>query len=174
MASVVWDSVEGIGVTPCDEICGPLDYFTEIAIPETVEIPCQKPDMEDLLSVMVDAEVISTRLVKTPISTSYEGQQLRGYKLIVELKLKQKIKYVADEPTQSVHAAHFEKTVSSIFVILPPTIDGCDTERLFKNKKLTVTPYVEDIYAAKMNCRKIFKNIVVLINVTANTENCNP
>lgn len=172
MASVVWDSVEGIGVTPWDEICGPLDYFTEIAIPETVEIPCQKPDMEDLLSVMVNAEILSTRLIKTPVSTSYEGQILSGFKLIIELKLKQKIKYVADEPTQSVHAAHFEKTISSIFVILPEEINGCDTERLFKNKKLIVTPYVEDIYAAKMDCRKIFKNIVVLVQVTPPANDC--
>lgn len=165
MASVVRDLVEGIGITPFAELPTNLHYFTQIAVQETVELPGPKPDIEQLLSVMVDAEIISKRLIKTPISTSYEGQHLTGYKLIIELKLKQKIKYVADEPTQSVHAAHFEKLLSSIFIVVPETINNIPIETLVKNDRLVITPYIEDIYAALISCRKIFKNIVLLIDI---------
>lgn len=163
--------VQGIGVTPFSELpVNPL-YFTEIAIPETVCIPCAKPDMEELVSVALDAQVISTRLVRTAIGTSNEGQILTGYKLIIELKLRQKVKYIADEPTQSVHAAHFEKTVSSVFVVVPPSIIvGGVTypiEDLFHQNRLVVTPYIEDIYAKPLNKRCVFKNITVLVDVTA-------
>ena len=102
MATVVRDLVEGIGIADTMPT-NPL-FFTEITVPETLCIPHQKPDMEQLNSVMVDAKVISVRVVPTPVDvTSPEGQHLSGCKLVIELKLREKVKYVADEPTQSVH-----------------------------------------------------------------------
>lgn len=169
MASIVRGLVEGIGITPYEQLPKNPVFFTEITIPETVELPCRKPDIEELISVMVDAEVISTRLVNTPTAVSCEGQVLLGHKLIIELKLRQKVKFIAKEPTQSVHAAHFEKVVSSIFVVLPPGIGTASMEALFKQNKLVVTPYIEDIYAAKLDGRRIFKNVTLLIDVTVNS-----
>lgn len=169
MATVVCGLVQGVGITPYGDLPKTPVYFAEIAIPETVVIPCAKPDIEDLVSIAVDAQVISSRLIETAVGTSNEGQILKGYKLIVELKLRQKIKYVADEPTQSIHAAHFEKVVSSIFVVLPPsvTINGktYTIQELFKQNRLAVTPYVEDIYGALRDKRTIFKNITILLDV---------
>lgn len=169
MNSCKYSSVQGIGVTPFEELPENPIYFTEVAIPETVVIPDAKPDIEDLVSLAIDAEVLSERLIKTAVGTSNEGQNLEGYKLIVEVKLRQKLKYVADEETQSVHAAHFEKVVSSVFVVLPAEVDIDGTifpiEQLFQQKRLAVTPYVEDIYAIQRDARTVFKNITVLLNV---------
>lgn len=165
MASIVRGLVEGIGITPYNQLPKNPMFFTQIAIPETVEIPREKPDIEDLVSVMVDAEIISTRLINTPTAVSCEGQVLLGHKLIIELKLRQKVKYIADEPTQSVHAVHFENIVSSIFVVLPPGIGTASMEDLFIQRKLVVTPYIEDIFAERMDSRRIFKNIILLIDV---------
>lgn len=169
MATVIRGLVQGIGITPYKDLPENPVYFTEIAIPETVVIPDAKPDMENLVSVAVDAEILSTRLVETAVGTSNEGQILTGYKLIVEVKLRQKIKYIADEPTQSVHAAHFEKVVSSIFVVVPTdvTIDGVTytIQELFEQGRLVVTPYIEDIYGVQRDKRTIFKNIVILLDV---------
>ena len=161
--------VQGIGVTEYENLPVHPLYFTQIAIPETVCIPKAKPDIEELISVAVDTHIISVRLVKTAVGKSVEGQVLTGYKLVVEIKLRQKVKYIADEPTQSVHAAHFEKVLSSIFIVVPAsvTIDGetHSIETLFKQNRLVVTPYVEDIYAVARDKRCIFKNITMLLNV---------
>lgn len=166
MASIVRGLVEGIGVTPYDELPKNPVFFTEITIPETLEIPCEKPDMEELMSVMADTEVISTRIINTPIAVSCEGQVLLGHKLIIELKLRQKVKYIAANQEQSIHAVHFEKLVSSIFVVLPPGVGDACMEDLFKEHKLKITPYIEDIHAKKLDKRRIFKNITLLIDVT--------
>jgi hypothetical protein len=170
MANVLRGMVDGIGITDFEDLPEHPSWFTEISIPEVVTIPCQKPDIEQLISVMVDAKVISTRVVNTPESISREGQVLTGRKLIFEIKLKQKITYVADEPTQSVHAAHFEKVISSVFVIVPKTItiSGKDVtiETLLKQNKIVVTPYIEDIFGELKDKRTIFKNITLLVDVT--------
>jgi hypothetical protein len=161
--------VQGIGVTTYENLPANPLYFTQLAIPETVCLPAAKPDIEELLSVAVDTNIISTRLVKTAIGTSVEGQVLSGYKLIIEVRLRQKVKYIANEPTQSVHAAHFEKVLSSIFIVVPATVViGTQTfaiEELFKQNRLVVTPYIEDVYAVARDERCIFKNITMLVNV---------
>lgn len=170
MANVVRNFVEGVGITNFEDLpVNPL-WFTEIAIPEVVCIPEQKPDMEQLMSVMVDAEIVSTRVIVTPVGISSEGQNLSGRKLSVELLLKQKIRYVADEPTQSVHAAHFDKLIASIFIVIPCCFDIggkiFTAEELLQLGRLVVTPYIEDIYGEQRDKRCIFKNITVLLNVT--------
>lgn len=166
MSNVLRDMVDGIGITSFNDLPANPLYFTQICVPETVKLPNEKPDIEDLVSVMVDAKVISVRLINTPVSTSREGQILTGRKLIVELKLKQKVTYVAEEPSQSIHAAHFEKLVSSIFVVVPPVIGTIPIETLFNRNRILITPYIEDIYGKKIDKRTIFKNITILLNVT--------
>lgn len=164
MGSVVRDLVEGIGIA--DSFPTDLLYFTQITLPETIVIPDEKPDMEQLLSVMVDTKIISVRVVDTPIAKSHEGQNLEGCKLVIELKLREKIKYVADEPTQSVHAAHFENVIKSVFVVVPCyDANGVPIKTLLAKNKVKVTPYIEDIYAVKKDKRTIFKNIAMLIDV---------
>lgn len=165
------NTVEGIGVTPYDALpASPISIFTQVSIPEVVCIPCVKPPMEDLLSILVEAKIISVRLIKTPIGVSFEGQRVTGWKLSVELELIQKVKYVADEPTQSVHAAHFKNIVSSIIIVVPDEIPVggalIPIEDLFRANRLVITPYIEDIYGEKRGPKEIFKNITVLLNVT--------
>lgn len=175
MSNVVRQGVEGIGITPFEAL--PIltedSCFTQVAIPETVKIPDIKPDMEELLSVMVEAKIVSLRIIKTPVGTSQEGQHLTGRKLSIELELNQKVKYIADEPSQSVHSAHFTKKVSSIWVVVPEKVkdkngNDINIETLLAQGKLIVTPYIEDIYGEQLDKRTIFKNISVLINVHCN------
>lgn len=168
MANIVRNFVEGIGIA--DDFPVHPHFFTQIAIPEVVVIPEQKPNIEQLISVMVDIDIESTRIINTPVGTSNEGQHLTGKKLSIEILIKQKIKYVADEPTQSVHAAHFDKKMASIFIIVPTTFDingvTYTLEELWEAGRITVTPYIEDIYGELKDKRTIFKNITLLLDVT--------
>lgn len=163
MGSTVKNLVEGIGIATSF----PKDpkYFTQLSIPETLTIPSPKPDMEQLLSVTVDTVIESIKLIDTPVALSNEGQHLSGCKLVIEIKLREKIKYVADEPTQTVHAAHFENVLKSVFVIVPCEVNGQSTKNLLSKNKVIVTPYIEDIYAEMTDKRTIFKNVTLFIDV---------
>jgi len=141
-------------------------YFKQMNVVEIVKIPEQKPDIEQVVSVTVNAKVLSVRAIDTVCSKSYEGQLLSGKKLVLELQLEEKITYVADYETQPVHAVHYEEVLRSVFVIVPKEIDGVPIERLIKSNKLKVIPYIEDIYAEQKDKRTIFKNITLLIDVT--------
>ncbi len=139
-------------------------YFKEEIICEVLSIPPQKPDMERLLDVMVDAEVVNVNLIETAKGRSQEGQYLSGYKLVVEVNIKEKVMYVALEPSQSAHAAHYE-TLKSMFVILPEEIDGKKICDLVRANRLTVTPYVEDVCARMLDKRTIHNCVMMFLDV---------
>lgn len=142
-----------------------IKYFKEEAICEVLTIPCQKPDMERILDIMVWPEIENIRLVDTEEGYSIEGQRLSGTKLVVEVRLKEKVTYVADEITQSVHAAHYE-TLKSIFVVVPAIIDDKPICNLVKTGRLSVEPYVEDAMWEMIDCRRIHKCVMLFLNVT--------
>ncbi|WP_066869877.1 DUF3794 domain-containing protein [Clostridium mediterraneense] len=139
-------------------------YFKEEEISEILTIPCQKPEVENVLSVLVSPEVEDIKVIDTEVGISNEGQVLTGSKLIVELRIKEKITYVADEETQSVHAAHYEN-LKSFFVVIPNEIDGeyaCD---LLRSNRISVTPYVEAVHSKMLDKRTIFKCVLLFIDV---------
>ena len=158
MATTVKDLVEISGLA--DNFPVNPTTFKQLSVQETLCIPKVKPDCEQIVSVTAEIVITSTNVVKTPGSAalhaiSYEGQTLTGHKLIVEGLLCQKVEYVADEPTQSVHAAHFNVPFSS-FIVLP--------SNFVIGTPIKVTGYIEDIFIELLDKRTIFKNVTVLLD----------
>lgn len=141
-----------------------VDHFKEELVSEVLTIDSCKPEIERILDILVSPDVVNYRLVNTQVGESNEGQLLTGYKLVVELKLKEKITYVANEPTQSVHAQHFE-FMKSIFVVLPSEVNGKDTCDLVRAGRLQITPYIEAIKYRKLDCRSIHNCVMIFLDV---------
>jgi hypothetical protein len=129
--------------------------FKEFNIEEMLEIPSAKPDMEQILKISVDTIINSTKVIETPLGKSLEGQKITGKKIIIKGKLLQKIEYVADELTQSVHAAHFNIPFCT-FIVLPEDYEEEDS--------IYVTSYIEDILIEHLDKRNIYKNITMLLD----------
>lgn len=126
--------------------------FKQISVDETLTVPDVKPDIEDIVNVIVDVSIISTKVIRTIKSTSYENQILTGYKLIVSGVLEQKIEYIADEPKQTVHATEFVVPFST-FIVLP--------ENFKMGSNVEVKCEIEDVYSQKLDKRTIFKNVTL-------------
>ena len=131
-----------------------LSTFRQISIDEYLEIPCQKPDIETINNITGEVKILNCHVIQTQNAKSTEGQQLSGYKLIIHGVLKQVIEYTADEPTQSVHSAHYDVPFSN-FIILPPDF--------VLGSKIDVEGVVEDIYSNVISKRCFFKNTTVLL-----------
>ena len=160
MASVLRNLVEIVGIA--DTFPTAPTNFTQIAVMETFTLPAAKPDIEQITKVTIDTVIISTSVIATPIGTGVGGNILTGAKLVVEGKLRQKVEYVANEPTQSVHAAEFEMPFST-FVVIPLPV-GPITPQLAT--KYPVEAFIEDVYINQVDARTIFKNVTVFLNVT--------
>lgn len=153
MASIVRNLIEYSGIA--DYLPEDSSTFKQINVEESLCIPKQKPDIEQIVKVICDVEIKNTRVIRTPKAISLEGQILTGWKLIIEGELNQKVEYVADVPEQSVHVAHFSVPFSS-FIVLPET---------FKiGVPVIVNAYIEDIFIQQLNKRCMFKNVTILLN----------
>ncbi|MGL4992072.1 MAG: hypothetical protein ACRCYE_03750 [Sarcina sp.] len=139
-------------------------YFKEEILDDILIIPPQKPDMERILDIIAWAEVEDYKLIETEIGFSHEGQRLTGKKLVAEIKIKEKLTYVAAVAEQSGHAAHYEK-IKSVFVILPEQIGDKYTCDLVRANRIQITPYVEDLCYRKLNEREIHRCLLLFVDV---------
>lgn len=133
--------------------------FRQFSVEENLTIPEQKPCAEEILSCLVEVEITHVKVIKTPRSVSYEGQFLTGHIAIIEGKLLQKIEYVAERPTQQVHAAHFTSPFSTYIILTDNYIEGM---------KLHITPTIEDVFYKLVDKRCIFKNITLYFEARSN------
>lgn len=90
-------NIEGISDSSNYPILGINDRYTQFTVEETLTIPTVKPDVEQITEIMIEATIIDYRTIATPT----------GVKVIIDGELNQKVIYVAEEPTQSVHSAEF-------------------------------------------------------------------
>nr|WP_302419089.1 DUF3794 domain-containing protein [uncultured Romboutsia sp.] len=149
------------------------DKWTEFYLPEIVDIPIQKPDMEGIVEVHSCVEIISQRVIKTPVVMGYtddagnsiagedipnaECTNLTGRKLIIEGFLKQKVIYTAADDEQSLHSANFEIPFSTFIIIEKDTP---------LSQQFRITPYIEDIFVSRLSERSVFKNTTIFIKAS--------
>jgi hypothetical protein len=154
MSSIVKNLIEYTGIAnPLPELCTPGN-FKQFSLQKTLTIPEDKPDVEQIVRVADRIVITNTRVVRTPRTTSAEGQVLTGFKLSVEGELRGKIEYLAEEPSHALHAGNFNTPFSS-FIILPGDF--------VIGTAVTVTGYIEDVYAKLVDERTIFEYLSILI-----------
>lgn len=147
-------------------------YWVQMYIPETLEVPELKPDIETLNSIDVSVGILRTQVIKTPVSVidNLEGKKLTGRKLIVEGQLCQKIGYTADEPEQSAHSMHFYVPFSS-YIVIPETIEitnqnGIDVDVDTLDVDFSVNACIEDINISLIDKRTVLKQVTLLLYAT--------
>ncbi|GAB6139128.1 DUF3794 domain-containing protein [Halanaerobaculum tunisiense] len=160
------DFVKIVGECDIDNVDLTQGNFNQIAVPETLEIPEQKPDVEQILKVMLEGEIGSVKLVETPEGESASGMEKTGKGLVVEGNLHQKIVYVAetDDEDQPVHSAEFNIPFSTFIPINTCLIPG-------EEDQIDVEICIEDVYVEMLNQREIFKNVTIVVNaIVPNTD----
>lgn len=173
------EHVNTMGAYPANKMSSVLtspvatNMWTEFFLPEIVDIPDVKPNMEGIIEVRSCIEILSQRVVKTPSVIGYEADDgtfipgntignnectnLTGRKLVIEGLLTQKVIYTAEVAEQSVHSAHFSIPFSTFIIIEPNTP---------LSQRYRVTPYIEDIYVCRLSERSVFKNTTIFIKAS--------
>lgn len=170
-------------------LCNPSDvtgvisqypYWIQMNIPETLTIPEQKPDVEQINSVNISVNIIRNEVVKVPVSPvdangefipNLEGKVSTGRKLIIEGQLCQKVVYTANEPDQSVHSAHFYVPFSA-YIVVPSEIEftnGTTTTTIDSlDVDFQVNACIEDVAIKMLDFRNILKQVTLLLYAVPN------
>ncbi len=166
--SQLQNSIEIVGLCEPGEFPNlALGAFNQFTVEEDLSIPEQKPDIEQIMKVLIEGTVNNLRLVRTPTGVSLDGTILTGWKVIVEGRITQKILYIADteKGDQPVHSAEFN-TPFSTFIIAPVTSVGDLTPG--DVDQINVDICLEDVFVEQIDSRNLFKNATILVNATSN------
>lgn len=157
MASFIRNSIEYYGIDSLNNrLCKVQDAknFKQSNINLQLCLPKEKPNIGQVLRVKIDKNISKTKLVKTPIGKSIEGQILTGYKMLVMGDIRFEINYVVSRCDQGIHSFHGFVPFCE-YVVMP---EGFNPEE-------TIVPdiYVEDIYIKQKNCRCVYGSIALMI-----------
>lgn len=169
------------------EVIREYPYWKQMHVSESLQIPAQKPDVEQINSVDVSVNIMRAQVIKTPRSyddtvtppvaqPNLEGRLLSGRKLIIEGQLCQKIVYTALEDSQPLHSAHFYVPFSA-FIVVPETITFADTDGATTtvdsfDVSFDVNACVEDVTACVLDPRNILKQVTLMLYAVPQRAAC--
>lgn len=155
------DSIEKVGITQCPK--KRIEFSTLLSSKEILQLPENLPHIKEILSIIVEPEILSQKAVSTIEGFSAEGQYLSGKKIVLQIKFRQKILYISNTTEETIHT--FEKEYyKSASVVIPQTISGSNPEDLIKEDYLITKIYIQDIVIKKVNGRSIYNNIILFID----------
>lgn len=162
------DFVQIIGIADPSEfpVITPLTFYNQIAVQERLTIPEVKPDVEQINTLLIEAEVTQTRNIFTPT----------GVKVVVEGVLRQKVIYTALVPEQSVHSAHFEHPFCTFIDIPLPVPAGTTVEDYLASLGLSINDIldgdveviIEDVEINLLDPRTVDKCVILFLYVNVN------
>lgn len=129
--------------------------YKQIPINSKLIIPTEKPDIEYILDSSVQVLFDKVEVIDTPLVYP-EDTTLPLKKVIVVGHVKIIIKYSALEPTQKVHAAHFDVP----FCTLIEWPDGPP-----QGTPITIIPVIEKQVFLLEDLRRILKALVIRFDV---------
>ncbi len=153
MKSIVKDFIEYTGIS--ENLPIHPHSFKSLNLQETLTMSSNKPNIKELVKVMIDTNIVETRVIKTPKATSLEGNILTGWNLIVEGELKLKIGYIEDSDKEEIHFSNFSLPFSTN-IVLP--------EYFKASNSVNVDGYIESVSAKRLNKREIFHNTIIFLN----------
>lgn len=160
---MVIDCIDYIGIN--ENLPTDIKYFKEELVTNILKKSLDGKDIHNIVSVSVDCDVNSMKIINTPIRVSNEGQRLSGKKLLVEVSLHFRIKYTTNIKQQYIYI--LKTTVNRVFyIVVPQEINGKKIEDLFRQRKLYITPYIEDIYSRTIDSNSIYIRTLLLLNLT--------
>lgn len=160
------------------EVIREYPYWKQMYLSESLEIPPQKPDAEQINSIVASVNILKKQVIATPRSyndagttpvalPNLEGKLLTGRKLIIEGQICQQVEYTANMSSQPVHSAEFFVPFSS-YIVIPRTItfptstgsavyDTLDVD-------FDVNTCLEDMKACLLDERRILKQVTLMLS----------
>ncbi|WP_273123217.1 DUF3794 domain-containing protein [Bacillus weihaiensis] len=165
---VLRDFVQIIGIADPNEfpVIDADNPNMQMAIQERLTIPTQKPDVEQINTLLIEAVITGTRNIFTPT----------GVKVVIDGFLRQKVIYTADVPEQSVHSAHFEHPFCA-FINIPLVIPTGETvESFLASLGLSINDIlagpvnilIEDVEISLLDPRTVSKCVIIFAYTTVN------
>lgn len=133
-----------------------LHSYKESEIESLIIMPKGGKKINQLVKVSVATEIKGSRIIKTPVRRSLEGQELTGEKYIIKGQLIIRIDYLSQEKANKICCLHYkhdffqgvtlEKEILGNKQLIPSIfIEAIDSEVLSEEKILIITRIISTV-----------------------------
>lgn len=159
---MVIDGIDYIGIE--ERLPTNIKYFKEELVTTVFKKNSENKDIHNIISASVDCNINSLKIIDTAVRVSNEGQRLSGKKLLVEVMLNYRIKYLSNSEKQYIYI--LKPVINKVFyIVTPKELNGHKIEDLLRQKKISVSPYVEDLYVETRDLNSIYIRTLLLLNL---------
>lgn len=162
---MIANSIDYIGVN--ENLPTNIKYFKEELFYTSLNKKKESQNIHKIISVASEVKVNSLKLINTQTRVSNEGQKLSGKKLLVELNIFYRIKYITNSKEKYLYVLKSNST-KVMYIAVPKEINNCKIEELLRKRKLTVEPYIEDLYANVRSFEEVYIRSLLLLNININ------
>lgn len=148
MKSIIREKTIYSGIT--DYIPEDIESFTQMNINKILTLDETLPNIDEILKVSVSSAVKDSKIAKTAIGTSLEGQHLTGYKLLTEGAFSVQVNYSSDDESNAIYIHR-----DTLYFNNATTLNS----EINQDFRTISSVYIEDIYAEKINSRDVLLNI---------------
>lgn len=141
-----------------------LELFRQESFADMLFIPPHKPDLFQIMDIIVSPEILDYSIVETPKGLSYEGQYMSGYKLLVDVALNEKLTYISSTEEQTIHAVQYTQ-FKSICIMLPESVNQKDTAPIIQSGLFSLHPSIEGIHTKILDSRTVQKCGLLLVHL---------
>ena len=132
----------------------PLNTFKHTSILGYVNVP-EENNIEQIIKVSCNCNILEKKLIKTPRGTSFDGQCLTGFSLILNCIIKGKIDYIGSSSLQNYSTHNF---------YIPFSTDILVPESYVSGGNYIINTFINDIHCRKVNNCKLLLNLSVLLD----------
>lgn len=154
MKSIIREKTVYTGIS--DYIPENIDSFTQMSVNKILTIEDNSRSIDDILKISVAPNITNSKIVKTAIGKSLEGQHLTGYKLLSEGEFFIQINYSCDDEYGGIYIYK-----DKIYFNNATTLN----EDMNQNSRAICNVYIEDIYGDKLSDKEIHLNINFIFTV---------
>ncbi|EJO5349519.1 hypothetical protein NRP93_003698 [Clostridium botulinum] len=142
----------------------PREFFSSFNFFEKFKIDNKKVKINNIVSIINQAEIVYSKVIDTPKGISYEGQFLSGKAIIFLIRIKQKMLYEANNNNKSVCVIKNE-LYKYAYTVIPELVEGTDPRRLLKKKLLQYDVKIEESWAKNLSYYSVFNNLNIKLEV---------
>lgn len=142
-----------------------MKYFSQISLTRNIILEDNiYPNAIEVISNVVDYEVIDMKILDDSRALSYEGGVLSGRKILITIKFKEKIMYISDDKKRLFNIIESE-FYTVVPIIIDIKIDGIDIKKLMEKKLLRPRVNIEHSNVGLLNKRTLVGHIFCLIDI---------
>lgn len=158
---MIVDGIEYIGIGNREP--NQLEYFNQIKLNDEFNLIDKKTNIKSIISVSTVVNTNIIQIIDTPIRISAEGKNLKGKKIMTELKIKHEIRYLGEGSSSYIYMDNLN-LLKLGSIVMPQKINDRHIEELLRKNKIKIDVYIEDVYIKLIEKRKINLNMLLVLN----------